>query len=259
MGNRRKDLFSQLDGLLGDAIELEGANEKSSSSSSKTKYGGSNSNSSGKTSSASSNTSSIKNRIAMFENNDYDTGKKFSRRPSAARSTSSTRTIRTSPVQTIELTQPSASTLMKTRSRLTPYNSNNDNMNSYNSSRETATDTIEDFLDSFNSSSNSDTENDEESTHTADTSIFSNSPPPKSTTKKITATTPTCATPMTHKQFQNIIRIGTSTVDHLSGMLECMEAMVLSENDFIENELRNFTTTIQESAAHNTYIIKAFP
>ncbi|CAH2350277.1 hypothetical protein CLIB1423_01S06458 [[Candida] railenensis] len=255
MGNRRKDLFSQLDGLLGDAIELECANEKSSSS--KLKYGGLNPTSSRSTN-VSSNTSSIKNRIAMFENNDYDTGKKFSRRPSVASSTSSTRTIRTSPIQTIELTQPSASTLMKTRSRLTPYNSNNDNINSYNNT-ETTTDTIEDFLDSFNSSSNSDTENDEESTHTADTSIFSESPPPKSTAVKITTTSPTCSTPMTHKQFQNIIRIGTSTVDHLSGMLECMEAMVLSENDFIENELRNFTTTIQESAAHNTYIIKVFP
>lgn len=95
----------------------------------------------------------------------------------------------------------------------------------------------------------SDQESHAESTTTANTSIFSPSPPAKRGRAS-------------HKQlhnFQGRMRIGAATLDNISGTLQCLEAMVESDLALIETQLSAFAHDIQSCPAYDTMTVRPWP
>lgn len=107
----------------------------------------------------------------------------------------------------------------------------------------------------------SDNESVAESTHTGETSIYFDSPPRKTSNlaKNLTSSHSSPSSPkISHNQFQNNLRIASSTIHNLNDMIDCIEAIVLSESDLIQDHLESFIKTIQESPANNTFKINLF-
>lgn len=194
---RRKDLFSQLDGL-GDGFDVETKPAKRSNSKRK------------KSVKTRASSLAMKSRIEMFE------------KPES---------IQRSPPACHPIEEPS----------IEP---------SY----------VDDIWDYSNTDAES-TECEEGSTHTAETSIFLDSPPRKNQgmLARRNETELSISPASGHNLFQNKLRIGSSTINNLSVLLECVEALVLSDTTAIEGELESFISTIQESSANNTYKINLFP
>ncbi|CAK7896401.1 hypothetical protein CAAN1_04S07272 [[Candida] anglica] len=156
-----------------------------------------------------SSVSSIQNRLKMFEQNDGIVEKSFTPR---------------------RLTNP-----FEEHSRTIPtYKPNPKEDNSPSSAS------------SF-TSSDTDSDLEVESTHTAETSIYSTSP------RKLDGKQTT--TNYNHTRFQKECHIGQSTSENLLGMLDCLEAMAIDDSNMILRQLEEFTNTIQQSVPHNTYTV----
>lgn len=58
-----------------------------------------------------------------------------------------------------------------------------------------------------------------------------------------------------HKSFQNQLHIGLMNVQNLGNVLDCVEDLILQENEMIEEKLTNVIREIEDSIPNNTFSV----